>query len=262
MKKVCIITGGTSGIGKCTADCMVKNGYTVYELSRRKEGNANVCHISTDITDENAVQSAVNTVVEKEGKIDVLINNAGFGISGAIEFTKTEDAVRQFNVNFFGAVRMCKAVIPIMRKSGGGRIVNVGSVAGVIPIPFQSYYSAAKAAILSYTLSLENEVRPFGITAVCVQPGDIKTGFTAARKKETAGDDVYSGRISRSVAVMEHDEQNGMSAETAGEFIALTALKKNEPVKTIGFKYKAACLLAKLLPLKILNRIIGSIYAE
>ena len=114
----------------------------------------------------------------RDSHIDVLINNAGFGISGAVEFTGTEEAQRQLDVNFFGMVRMNRQVLPVMRKQGYGRIVNLSSVAGAIPIPFQTYYSASKAAINSYTMALANEVKPFGIQVCCVQPGDIRTGFT------------------------------------------------------------------------------------
>ena len=129
-----------------------------------------------------------------------MINNAGFGISGAIEFTPIEQAKRQLDVNFFGMVNMNHAVIPVMRKQGFGRIVNLSSVAGAIAIPFQAFYSASKAAINSYTMALANEIKPFGVTVCCVQPGDIQTGFTAARQKIVIGDDITAGFRARSRA--------------------------------------------------------------
>ena len=262
-RPVCLITGGTSGIGRCTALEMRAAGYTVYELSRRETGVEGLHHIPTDVTDEEAVQRAVDEVVRHEGGIDVVINNAGFGISGAVEFTDTKDAIRQLDVNFFGMVRVNHAVLPVLRGQGSGRIVNLSSVAGAIPIPFQTYYSASKAAINSYTMALANEVRPFGITVCAVQPGDIKTGFTAARQKTQAGDDVYGGRISRSVAGMERDEQTGMQPEAAGRFIRRVAMKTGrKPIYTIGGKYKFFCLLAKLLPKPTLNWLVGLIYAK
>ena len=237
-RPVCLITGGTSGIGRCTALEMRAAGYTVYELSRRETGVEGLHHIPTDVTDEEAVQRAV-------------------------EFTDTKDAVRQLDVNFFGMVRVNHAVLPVLRKQGSGRIVNLSSVAGAIPIPFQTYYSASKAAINSYTMALANEVRPFGITVCAVQPGDIKTGFTAARQKTQAGDDVYAGRISRSVAGMERDEQTGMQPEAAGRFIRRVAMKTGrKPIYTIGGKYKFFCMLAKLLPKPALNWLVGLLYAK
>ena len=191
VKKVCVITGGTSGIGLCTAQAMLEKGYTVYELSRRAEGAPGMKHIMADVTKEETLAAAVQEILKQEDHIDVLINNAGFGISGAVEFTKTEDAQHQLDVNFFGMVRMN---LPVMRRQCHGRIVNLSSVAGAIPIPFQTYYSASKAAINSYTMALANEVKPFGIQVCCVQPGDIRTGFTAAREKNPEGDDIYGGR--------------------------------------------------------------------
>ncbi len=260
-QKICVITGGSSGIGLCTALEMKAKGYEVFDISRRREGTAGINHISADVTDEKRINEAVSYIIDKAGRIDVLINNAGFGISGAVEFTETADARKQFDVNFFGMVNMNRAVIPFMRRAGGGRIVNISSVAAPIAIPFQAYYSAAKAAINSYTMALINEVRPYGISVCAVQPGDICTGFTGAREKSYAGDEIYSGRISRSVAVMEHDEQNGMKPETAAHLIATVAsAKKVRPVYTIGFKYRLFCALVKILPAGLVSYIVGRIY--
>ena len=261
--KVCVITGGSSGIGRFTAIELVRRGYTVYALSRHAGDAAGVRYLTADVTRDADIRTAIDTVMRECGRIDLLINNAGFGISGAIEFTETETAMHQFDVNFFGAVRMCRAVLPILRKQGGGRIVNIGSVAGAVAIPFQAYYSAAKSALCAYTLALANEVRPFGITAVCIQPGDIRTGFTAAREKTILGDDVYGGRIARSVAGMERDEQNGMSPETAARYIAGVADSRGKkPVRAVGFSYKLICVLVKLLPVRAVNRLVGRLYAE
>lgn len=260
-QKICVITGGSSGIGLCTALEMKAKGYEVFDISRRREGTAGINHISADVTDEKRINEAVSYIIDKAGRIDVLINNAGFGISGAVEFTETADARKQFDVNFFGMVNMNRAVIPFMRRAGGGRIVNISSVAAPIAIPLQAYYSAAKAAINSYTMALINEVRPYGISVCAVQPGDICTGFTGAREKSYAGDEIYSGRISRSVAVMEHDEQNGMKPETAAHLIATVAsAKKVRPVYTIGFKYRLFCALVKILPAGLVSYIVGRIY--
>lgn len=261
--KVAIVTGGSSGIGLCTAEALRSAGCMVYELSRREFYRNGICHICADVTDESAVQDAVSQIISQTGQIDILVNCAGFGISGAVEFTELSDAKRQFDVNFFGMVNMNKAVIPVMRQNGGGRIVNISSVAAVAHIPFQTYYSASKAAIESYTCALANEVRPFGITVTCAQPGDICTGFTAARKKNIAGDAIYGGRISRSVAGMEKDEQTGMSPHFAGRYIAKLAQKKNvKPVYTVGFGYKCLSVLCKLLPCGLRNRIVGLLYAR
>lgn len=262
-KKIAVLTGGTSGIGMQTALALKSAGYTVYELSRRAQGVEGLNHLVADVTDEAAVKKAVDEIVAREGKIDVLVNNAGFGISGAVEFTKTEDAKRLFDTNFFGMVNMNRAVVPVMREAGQGRIVNISSVAGQIPIPFQTYYSAAKAATNSYTMALANELRPYGITVCAVQPGDIKTGFTKAREKTVDGDDVYGGRIGHSVSRMEHDEQTGMDPAVAGKFIANVAMKKKvSPIYTIGASYSFLTFLTRLMSWKTMNKIIGAIYAK
>ena len=226
MSKVAIVTGGTSGIGRATALALQSDGYTVYELSRRPQGMADVRHIVADITREETLRTAVDQVMAAEGRIDLVVNNAGFGISGAIEFTATEEAQRLFDANFFGMVRMNRCVVPIMRQQGSGRIINLSSVAAPVPIPFQAYYSATKAAVNAYTMALANELRPFGVTVCAVMPGDIHTGFTAARRKVAEGDEIYAGRISRSVQRMEHDEETGMDPAKAGAYIASVALRE------------------------------------
>lgn len=263
MNKVVMITGGSSGIGLCTAAALRDRGCKVYELSRRDSEVTGITHIKCDVTDEAQIAAAVGQVMAESGKIDILINNAGFGISGAVEFTDTAEARRLFDVNFFGMVRINHAVLPLMRQQGGGRIVNLSSVAAPVPIPFQTYYSAGKAAVNSYTMALSNEVKPFGITVCAVMPGDIKTGFTAARQKSIVGDDIYGGRITRSVAGMEKDEQTGMDPAEAGAFIASVALKNSrKPLYTIGFGYKCAVFLTKILPARWLNALIGQLYAK
>lgn len=264
MEKVVIITGGSSGIGLCAARALQRKGCRVYELSRRARDTGDaIVHLQTDVTDEVQVRAAVAEIVRREGRIDVLINNAGFGISGAVEFTETAEAKHQFEVNFFGMVNMNRAVLPIMREHGGGRILNMSSVAAPIAIPFQAYYSASKAAVRTYSLALASEVKPFGIEVCVIMPGDIHTGFTAAREKNPAGDDVYSGRIARSVAVMEHDEETGMTAEAAGDFLCRRALQKRVGlIYTIGGKYKAFVFLTRLLPTRLMTYIVGKIYAS
>lgn len=263
MSEIAVITGGTSGIGKATALCLRDAGYDVYELSRREQGVEGLHHIRCDITDEDQVRAAVAEIIGQAGRIDVLINNAGFGISGAVEFTDTAEAQRLLDVNFFGMVRMNKAVIPHMRQAGRGRIVNLSSVAAPCPIPFQAYYSAGKAAVNAYTMALANELRPFGITVCAVQPGDIHTGFTAARVKTMAGDDVYQGRIGRSVQRMEHDEQTGMDPAKAGAFIARVAMRRRpKPIYTIRLDYQFFVFLTRILPGRTLNWLIGLLYAR
>ena len=261
--KVAIVTGGSSGFGRETALALRARGCTVYEFSRRDADVPGVRHIRCDVSDEAQFAAAVKEVFDAEGRIDILVNNAGFGISGAAEFTDNAQAKKLLDVNVFGMVNGCKAVLPLMRDQGGGRIVNLSSVAAPCAIPFQVWYSVSKAAVSTYTAALANEVRPWGITLCAVMPGDIRTGFTAAREKNIAGDDVYGGRIAKSVAVMEHDEETGMDPAVAGRYIAKLALQKRvKPEYAVGAKYKFLAVLAKLLPCRLRNRIIGLLYAQ
>ncbi|MBQ2733768.1 MAG: SDR family NAD(P)-dependent oxidoreductase [Clostridia bacterium] len=263
MSKTAVVTGGSSGIGLCTCMALKKAGVTIYELSRRHAANEGINHISVDVSDGNAVKCAIDAIAEKEGKIDIVIANAGFGISGAAEFTSNEDAKRLLDVNLFGLVNVCKAVIPHMRDSGGGRIIAISSVAAPVPIPFQAWYSVSKAAINTYTQALGNELRPFNISVTAIMPGDIRTGFTEAREKLHLGDDVYNGRITRSVAVMERDELNGMDPGLAGKYIADIAMRKKvKPLYAIGLKYKFFSVLIRLLPCRLSGRILYEMYAK
>ena len=256
MRKVAIVTGGTSGIGLAAVDALRAKGCTVYALSRHGD-------IACDVSDEQSARAAVEAVLAKEGRIDILVNCAGFGISGAAELTPLDMAKKQLDVNLFGTANMVNAVIPAMRAQGGGRIVNTGSVAGFVPIPFQTWYSASKAAIESYTMAMGNELKPFHITLSAVLPGDTKTGFTAARSKIDDPENLYRGRIARSVERMEHDEQNGVPAQKVGDLIAKVALKKNvKPFYIPGFSYNLVAFLMRILPSGAANKLISLLYAK
>ena len=262
-KKTALVTGGSSGIGRCTASALSQAGYTVYEFSRRNIPIKGVKHMSVDVTDEASVQAAVEQILRERGSIDILVNCAGFGISGAVEFTELKQVKAQFDVNFFGTVNVSRAVLPSMRRHRGGHIVNISSVAAVAHIPFQAFYSASKAAVTSYSCALDNEVSPYGVRVTAVELGDIHTGFTQARQKTVSGDDEYGGRISRSVSQMEKDELSGMSPEVVGIYIARIAQKKNcAPICVAGTKYKILSFLCKILPGTLRGKIVGSIYAK
>ena len=242
-KKTALVTGGSSGIGRFTASALSQSGYTVYEFSRRDIPIKGVKHMSVDVTDEASVQAAVEQILRERGSIDILVNCAGFGISGAVEFTELKQAKAQFDVNFFGTVNVSRAA--------------------VAHIPFQAFYSASKAAVSSYSCALDNEVSPYGVRVTAVELGDIHTGFTQARQKTVLGDDEYDGRISHSVSQMEKDELSGMSPEVIGTYIARIAQKKNcAPICVAGVKYKILRFLCKILPCTLRGNIVGSIYAK
>ena len=264
MNQVVIITGGSSGIGLSTARRFRSSGCRVYELSRRDAKHEDgIVHITADVTDEAAVFRAVSLVAEKEGRVDVLICNAGFGISGAAEFTEDRDAKRLLDVNLFGMVHSVKAVLPVMRRQGSGKILCISSIAAAVSIPFQAWYSVSKAAVSAYVNALREEVYPFGIQVCAILPGDIKSGFTARREKSPIGDDIYEGRIARSVAVMERDEESGMTTEQAAQKIFSVAMKKRlKPSYAVGLPYSFVMLLIRILPGRILSWIIRMNYAK
>lgn len=258
---VAVVTGGSSGIGRETAAMLSKKGYKVYELSRSGKNEAYSDHISADVSVEADVTAAFETVFSREGRLDLLINNAGMGISGAVEFTDANAAHRLFDVNFFGQFYCIKAAIPLMRKSGGGRIISLSSVAAPIAIPFQAFYSASKAAVNSLTLALRSELTPFGIHVSAVMPGDVRTGFTAAREKADFGDDLYGGVIDRAVSAMERDETDGMSpGAVAGTIYKIASSKHPRPLYTVGSKYRLFVLIAKLIPCSFSNYLVRKIY--
>ena len=207
-KRTALVTGGSSGIGRCTVAALSKAGYIVYEFSRRDVPIEGVKHMCVDVTDEASVQEAVEQILSERESIEILVNCAGFGISGAVEFTESEQAKAQFNVNFFGTVNVSRAVLTSMRRQHSGHIVNISSVAAVAHIPFQAFYSASKAAVSSYSCALDNEVSPYGVRVTAVELGDIHTGFTQARQKTVLGDDEYGFPI-RSCSETKHIPKAG-----------------------------------------------------
>jgi NAD(P)-dependent dehydrogenase (short-subunit alcohol dehydrogenase family) len=259
-RKIALVTGGSSGIGLAAARALAARGCRVYEVSRRDVENPGIVHITGDVTDSVSMEAAVGEVVSREGRLDILVCNAGMGISGAVEFTELSEAKALFDVNFFGAVNAARAAMPRLRESRGVLAVT-SSAAAVLPIPFQAYYSASKAALNAYALALQNELRPFGVRVRAVMPGDAATGFTAARRRDHRGDEVYGGRISRSVAVMERDERGGMPPETVGRAVARAALRRRgRPLVAVGVQYKIFTVLVKVLPAQLVNWIVGLLY--
>lgn len=260
--KVIVITGASSGIGLETANYLLKKGHIVYGIARRQMSDLDFHFMQGDVTDSQRMNDIFQEIENKEGRIDVLINNAGMGISGAIEHTSDEDIKKIFDINVNAVVSLSRAIIPFLRRNNGGKIINIGSVAGVIPIPFQACYSASKAAIEIFSMALNSEVKPFGIRVACVRPGDTKTGFTQARvKNKVLEDENYDKRIAKSIEKMEKDEQHGMKAVAVSKVVEKVIRRKSPPlVCTVGFGYKCIVVLAKILPTRLMNAIVKKIY--
>lgn len=262
MKKVIVITGASSGIGKMTSKFLLNKGYIVYGLSRTQGDNNTINFVKCDVTDKTQVKKAIDQIYNKEQNIYAVINNAGMGISGAVEYTKEEDITKIIDVNLRGVINVCQAVIPYLRLSKG-KIINIGSVAGELTIPFQTFYSVTKAGVGVLSEALRMELRPFGIKVTCVMPGDTKTSFTKNRSKDEVEDGIYKDRIKNSIARMEKDEQYGKDPITVSKAIYHVLKKNNPPVKvTVGFNYKFLVFLKRLLPYKLVNYILYKMYAK
>lgn len=220
--KVILITGASSGLGRACADYLAQRGYRVFGTSRRQQEQASTpfAWVLMDVDDDASVQEGVAQVLQQAGRLDVVVNNAGFGFGGAVEDTSLAEARAQLETNFFGTLRVCQAVLPTMRAQRSGLIINTSSLGGIIALPFQGLYSAAKFAVEGLTEALRMEVRPWGIHVVLVEPADFRTDFTARRRQTAAsGESPYAAAFERALAVIEHDETHGSSPELVGRLL-------------------------------------------
>jgi NAD(P)-dependent dehydrogenase (short-subunit alcohol dehydrogenase family) len=220
---VVLITGASSGIGQACARHLARRGYQVFGTSRRPQPGAEEPFemIPMDVTDEDSVRQGVAAVLAQAGRLDAVVNNAGFGFGGAVEDTSIDEAQQMFDANFFGMLRVCRAVLPHLRERRAGTIVNVSSLAGLIAQPFVGLYCATKFALEGATEALRMEVRPFGVHVVLIEPGDTRTGFTANRLRTQASQAAspYADNMERVLAVIEHDENTGGSPEAVARLL-------------------------------------------
>lgn len=256
-----LITGGSSGIGAATCDYFARRGWTVFELSRHGQSATNIIHIDCDVCDETSVRNAIAQVLTLTDHFDVVISNAGYGISGPIECTPIEQVTHQMDVNFIGAIRFTQAVLPQLRKQQYGRIIYTSSVAATLAVPYQAFYSASKAAINATALALANELREWNISVSVLMPGDVKTGFTSARKKSTNKQQIYQN-AEKAIAIMEHDEQNGMEPiQMAKLFYHIATCRSPKPQYIGGTIYRLFCFLDRILPKRFVNWLEYKVYS-
>jgi NAD(P)-dependent dehydrogenase (short-subunit alcohol dehydrogenase family) len=215
MNIVVLITGASSGIGKACAEYLAAKGFSVYGTSRKETTSQapGVRMLKMDVTDVASVQKAIDTIITEQGRLDVVINNAGMGIGGALELATPEEIKLQMDTNFMGMANVCSVALPHLRQFGGGKIINLSSLGGVMGIPFQGFYAASKFAIEGYSEALSLEVHPFRIKVVLIEPGDFNTGFTSNRviSDKTQHSKVYGAQFSKTMAVIEKEETGGIN---------------------------------------------------
>ena len=255
MQKVALITGATSGIGLATAKLFIEKGYKVYGVARKPyKGNDFYCY-PADICDFSKIDGVLKDIFSKEGRLDVLVNNAGFGIAGAMEEATSESIQRIVDVNLTALCVLCGKAVEYLKKSGG-RIINISSVGGIMPLPYQAMYSATKAGVEVFSRALATELRPYNIKVCAVLPGDTKTGFTAARVCEGNNE-----LANKAVGKMARDEQRGKSPESVARVVYRAAKRKHPPLRvSVGFVSKLEVFLSRLFSVKFINFVIRKIY--
>src|SRR5438132_9138599 len=211
-KPVALVTGASSGIGKAASLALVEAGFEVVGTSRKASGVAQrdgVTFLDLDVTSDESVSTVVRRVIERFGRLDVLVNNAGTGAAGAAEESSVGQDQRVFDINFFGVTRMTKAVLPHMRAQGSGRIINISSVLGLVPAPYMAVYAATKHAIEGYSESVDHEVREHGVRVLLVEPAYTKTGFDANAVQPDAPLPIYAEQRQGFEAAMEWSSASG-----------------------------------------------------
>ena len=266
--KVYLVTGASSGIGRVTARALAQAGAVVYGASRRlpepfePDGSGSFHPIIMDTTSDESVNAGIDTIISEQGTVYGIINCAGSGIAGALEDCSSGEVLSQFDVNTVGALRTARAAFPKMRENKEGVIINIGSIGGDFALPYQGLYSMSKAALRKQTEVLRMEMKRFGIQLCVIEPGDLKTGFTAARKtsKATEGS-VHEAAAKRAVEQMAKDEQGGKDPVCVTDLIMKILKRKKLPAcKAVGGIYVFFPILGRLLPYSLVETIIGSMY--
>ncbi|UVD79589.1 SDR family oxidoreductase [Myroides albus] len=265
MSKVVFITGGSSGIGKCVGEYLTLKGFKVYGTSRNPERvvGSKFPLVQLDVRDKVTIVSAIAEVVAKEGRIDILINNAGVGITGPIEEIPTDEIINNFQTNVFGPIEVIKAALPTMRNQKGGLIINVTSIAGYMGLPFRGIYSSSKSALEMITEALRMELKPFKIEVTNVAPGDFATNIAAGRYhapvlQDSPYKDVY--QMSLDMANTHVDSGNN-PMEMAEAIFKIINTKKPKVRYKVGEKLqKFSLFLKKVLPSKTYEKLLMNHY--
>jgi len=265
MNKVVLITGGSSGIGKSIGEFLHQKGFVVYGTSRNPEKVLNSVFplVALDVRNSDSIQKAVSKIIETSGRLDIVINNAGVGITGPLEEIPTEEIRNNFETNFFGPIEVMKAALPQMRKQNSGLIINITSIAGYMGLPYRSVYSASKGALELITEALRMEVKSFGIEITNVAPGDFATNIAAGRYhapviKDSAYEKVY-GEV---LATMNDHVDAGSNPNEMAEAVykIIQTKKPNVHYKVGAFMQKFSIVLKRALPDKMYEKMLINHY--
>lgn len=249
--RVALVTGASAGIGEATARALLRAGYQVFGTyrkapERRIEG---IAYLHCDVTSDESVATVVAAVMQTTRRIDLLVNNAGIGLVAGAEESSVEQAKALFDVNLFGAIRMAQAVLPVMRRQRGGRIVNLSSVLGVIPSPYSALYASSKHAMEGYFESLDHEVRTFGIRALLIEPAYTRTAFEGNLLHADSKLDAYAPARSHAETQLRTVMQNADAPEIVAEVVVRAALDVNPHLRyTAGSVAKRVSLLRRFVP--------------
>jgi len=257
-KPVALVTGASSGIGKAAALALVDAGFEVVGTSRNTVGVAplnGVTFLDLDVTSDESVSTVVGRVIERFGRLDVLVNNAGTGAAGAAEESSVAQDQRVFDINFFGLVRMTKAVLPHMRTAGKGRIVNISSVLGLVPAPYMASYAATKHAIEGYSESVDHEVREHGIRVLLVEPAYTRTGFDAKAIQPDAPLPIYAEQRHVFDGVMARAMADGDDPAIVADAIVAAATDPKPKLRyTAGSAAGRVSALRRFVPTRVFDR--------
>ena len=274
-RKVVFITGASSGIGEACASYLARDGHSVYGtyhsskpsttlLTGLQGSTGSITMIAMDVNDEISVKQGIQSIMEVENKIDVVINSAGYALAGALEDTSIEEAKGLFETNLWGIHRVCRAVLPIMRAQRSGLIINISSIAGIVSLPYQSFYCASKFALEAITEALRMEVQAHGTHVVLVEPGDLATKFTDNRHlaQDSQSDSAYTFNFSRTLEIIEQEERHGYSPENVARVVGKIVKHPAPRLRYIVGNplQKSSIWLKKILPGSLFEWIIKLFY--
>ncbi|MEY3431424.1 MAG: hypothetical protein RIS53_322 [Bacillota bacterium] len=262
-QSVILVTGASQGIGYAVAEGFAKAGYRVIGVARHLPNNKPTFDAQVmDVTEPASIDKMFSYIQKTYKQLDVLINNAGYGIASPIEETPVEAIRRLYEVNVMGLHQVTQKMLPLLKLTKG-LVINIGSVAGDFTIPFQTFYSMTKSSVATYTEGLRQELKPFGIRVVNVKPGDTKSNFSNQRQRLIKTNSPYQTRFDRSIAVMEKDERSGLPASSVYQVCLRLVKQKNPPIHvTVGFQYKILQFLKWLLPTKFVQWLLFQIYGK